>query len=200
MNPTFHLFCRISPASPPACRPPAARFRRPLPPPAFAARFRRPLSPPAFAAGFAARFRRPSPPALLRPSRLHPRLRRLFLGRPLRVPASRPCFASLLCVSARRLFPGRPLRVPALRPCPAFRPGPFPRRLLRTLPCPPPLSLPGFRSPPPRPAGPAVPVPSSHGPSGPPSSARRCSRTIPRPCTRRETPLPAVWRSAVSGR
>ena len=145
MNPTFHLFCRISPASPPA-----------------------------FAARFAARFRRPSPPALLRPSRLHPR--------------------------PRRLFPGRPLRVPALRPCPAFRPGPFPRRLLRTLPCPSPLSLPGFGSPPPRPAGPAAPVPSSHGPSGPPSSARRCSRTIPRPCTRRETPSPAVWRSAVSGR
>jgi|GEM_PF-2811690 len=173
MNPTFHLFCRISPASPPACRPPAARFRR------------------------------PSPPALLRPSRLHPRLRRLFLGRPLRVPASRPalrlcpaaCFASLLrvllCVSARP---------PASRPCPAFRPGPFPGRLLRSLPCPPPLSLPGFRSPPPRPAGPAAPIPSSHGPSGPPSSARRYSRTIPRPCTRRETPSPAVWRSAVSGR
>lgn len=168
MNPTFHLFCRISPASPPACRP---------------------LSPPAFAAGFAARFRRPSPPARLRPSRLHPQPRRLFLGRPLRV---------LLCVSARRLFPGRPLRVPASRPCPAFRP--VPRRLLRSLPCPPPLSLPGFRSSPPRPAGPAAPVPSLHGPSGPPSSARRCSRTIPCPCTRRETPSPAVWRSAVSGR
>ena len=154
---------------PPACRPPAARFRRRLPPSAFAARFRR-----------------PSPPALLRPSRLHPRLRRLFLGRPLRVPASRPalrlcpaaCFASLPCVPAR----------PVSRP-----PAP-----LSTLPAP--LSLPGFRSPPPRPAGPAAPVPSSHGPSGPPSSARRCSRTIPRPCTRRETPLPAVWRSAVSGR
>lgn len=172
MNPTFHLFCRISPASPPACRPPAARFRRrlccPLPPSVSA----RPL---------------------LRPSRLHPQPRRLFPARPLRV---------LLCVSARRLFPGRPLRVPAsrpaLRPCPAFRP--VPRRLLRSLPCPPPLSLPGFGSPPPRPAGPAAPVPSSHGPSGPPSSARRCSRTIPRPCTRRETPSPAVWRSAVSGR
>ena len=182
MNPTFHLFCRISPASPPACRP---------------------LSPPAFAAGFAARFRRPSPPARLRPSRLYPRLRRLFPARPLRV---------LLCVSARRLFLGRPLRVPASRPalrlCPAAcfaslpcvpaRPVSRPPAPLSTLPAP--LSLPGFRSPPPRPAGPAAPVPSSHGPSGPPSSARRCSRTIPRPCTRRETPLPAVWRSAVSGR
>ena len=71
MNPTFHLFCRISPASPPA-----------------------------FAARFAARFRRPSPPALLRPSRLHPRPR---------PPASRPCSASLLCV-------------PALRPCSASLP------------------------------------------------------------------------------
>ena len=187
MNPTFHLFCRISPASPPACRP---------------------LSPPAFAAGFAARFRRPSPPARLRPSRLHPRPRRLFLGRPLRVllcvpaPAARfaSCSASLpgVCSSAARF--ASLLCVPALRPCPAFRPGPFPRRLLRSLPCPPPLSLPGFGSPPPRPAEPAAPVPSSHGPSGPPSSARRCSRTIPRPCTRRETPSPAVWRSAVSGR
>ena len=89
MNPTFHLFCRISPASPPACRPPAARFRRrlccPLPPSISA----RPL---------------------LRPSRLYPRLRRLFPARPLRV---------LLCVSARRLFLGRPLRVPALRSGPA---------------------------------------------------------------------------------
>lgn len=165
MNPTFHLFCRISPASPPA----------------FAARL-----PPAFAAGFAARFRRPSPPALLRPSRLHPRPRRLFLGRPLRV---------LLCVSAGACFPAACF---ASLPCVPARP--VPRRLLRSLPCPPPLSLPGFRSPPPRPAGPAAPIPSSHGPSGPPSSARRCSRTIPRPCTRRETPSPAVWRSAVSGR
>lgn len=108
-----------------------------------------------------------------------------------RPPASRP---------ALRLCPASVPRPPASRPCPAFRPGPFPGRLLRSLPCPPPLSLPGFGSPPPRPAGPAAPVPSSHGPSGPPSSARRCSRTIPRPCTRRETPLPAVWRSAVSGR
>lgn len=166
MNPTFHLFCRISPASPPACRPPAARFRRrlccPLPPSISA----RPL---------------------LRPSRLYPRLRRLFPARPLRV---------LLCVSARRLFLGRPLRVPALRSGPAR----FPAACSALYPCPPPLSLPGFGSPPPRPAGPAAPVPSSHGPSGPPSSARRCSRTIPRPCTRRETPSPAVWRSAVSGR
>ena len=176
MNPTFHLFCRISPASPPACRPlsppvllpaSAARFRRrfccPLPPSISA----RPLAPLPFASAAPASV--PRPPAsrsALRPSP----------GRPLRVPASRP----------------------ALRPCPAFRP--VPRRLLRSLPCPPPLSLPGFGSPPPRPAGPAAPVPSSHGPSRPPSSARRCSRTIPRPCTRRETPSPAVWRSAVSGR
>ena len=173
MNPTFHLFCRISPASPPACRPPAVRFRR---------RFCRPLSLSAC---------RPLSPALLRLSRLHPQPRRLFPARPLRV---------LLCVPAPAARFASLLRVPASRPCSAFRPGPFPRRLLRTLPCPPPLSLPGFGSPPPRPAGPAAPIPSSHGPSGPPSSARRCSRTIPRPCTRRETPSPAVWRSAVSGR
>ena len=193
MNPTFHLFCRISPASPPACRPPAARLCCPL------------------------------PSALLRPSRLHPRPRRLFPGRPLSPPALLPAsavhlrppsFAPLPFVSAApapvprppasrpalRLCPASVPRPPASRPCPAFRPGPFPGRLLRSLPCPPPLSLPGFGSPPPRPAGPAAPIPSSHGPSGPPSSARRCSRTIPRPCTRRETPSPAVWRSAVSGR
>ena len=145
MNPTFHLFCRISPA--------------------FAARL---------PSAFAVRLRPPSCAPLV-----------CIRGPGACFPAAR--FASLLCV-------------PALRPCPAFRPGPFPRRLLRTLPLPPPLSLPGFGSPPPRPAGPAAPVPSSHGPSGPPSSARRCSRTIPRPCTRRETPSPAVWRSAVSGR
>ena len=161
MNPTFHLFCRISPASPPACRP---------------------LSPPAFAAGFAARFRPPSfaplPFASAAPASVP------------RPPASRP---------ALRLCPAPVSRPPASRPCPAFRPGPFPGRLLRSLPCPPPLSLPGFGSPP-HPAGPAAPVPSSHSPSRPPSSARRCSRTIPRPCTRRETPSPAVWRSAVSGR
>ena len=88
MNPTFHLFCRISPASPPA-----------------------------FAARFAARFRRPSPPALLRPSRLHPRPRRLFPGRPLRVPALRPCSASLLCVPALRSGPARfPVACSALYP------------------------------------------------------------------------------------
>ena len=161
MNPTFHLFCRISPASPPACRP----LSPPALLPASAVRLRRPLSPPAFAV----RFRPPScaPPVCIR-------------GPGVCSPAAR--FASLLrvllCVPAR----------------------PVPRRLLRSLPCPPPLSLPGFRSSPPRPAGPAAPVPSLHGPSGPPSSARRCSRTIPRPCTRRETPSPAVWRSAVSGR
>ena len=140
----------------------------------FAARFRRPLCCP-LPSSVSARPLAPLPFASAAPAPVS------------RPPASRPCSASLLCV-------------PALRPCPAFRPGPFPRRLLRTLPCPSPLSLPGFGSPPPRPAGPAAPVPSSHGPSGPPSSARRCSRIIPRPCTRRETPSPAVWRSAVSGR
>lgn len=149
MNPTFHLFCRISPASPPACRP-------------------------------------LSLPVLLPASAVH-----------LRPPSFAPLpFAS----AAPASVPRPPASRPALRSGSAFRPGPFPRRLLRTLPCPPPLSLPGFGSPPPRPAGPAAPVPSSHGPSGPPSSARHCSRTIPRPCTRRETPSPAVWRSAVSGR
>ena len=165
MNPTFHLFCRISPASPPACRPPAARFRRRLCCPLSPSVSARPLAPLPFASA--------APASVPRP------------------PASRP---------ALRLCPASVPRPPASRPCPAFRPGPFPGRLLRSLPCPPPLNLPGFRSSPPRPAGPAAPVPSLHGPSGPPSSARRCSRTIPRPCTRRETPLPAVWRSAVSGR
>ena len=103
MNPTFHLFCRISPASPPA----------------FAARL-----PPAFAAGFAARFRRPSPPALLRPSRLHPRPRRLFLGRPLRV---------LLCVSAGACFPAACF---ASLPCVPARPVSRPPAPLSTLPAP----------------------------------------------------------------
>lgn len=158
-------------------------------------------------AGFAARLpsacRPLSPPALLPASAVHLRPPS-FAPLPFvsaapapvpRPPASRP--ALRLCPAS---VPRPPASRPALRSGSAFRPGPFPRRLLRTLPCPPPLSLPGFGSPPPRPAGPAAPVPSSHGPSGPPSSARHCSRTIPRPCTRRETPSPAVWRSAVSGR
>ena len=164
MNPTFHLFCRISPASPPA----------------FAAC--RPLSPPASLPASAVRLRPPScaPPVCIRGPGV--------------------CSSAARFASCSASLPAPVSRPPASRPCPAFRPGPFPGRLLRSLPCPPPLSLPGFGSPPPRPAGPAAPIPSSHGPSGPPSSARRCSRTIPRPCTRRETPSPAVWRSAVSGR
>ena len=141
--------------------------------------FRRPLSPPALLPASVVRLRPPScaPPVCIR-------------GPGVCFSAAR--FASLLCVPALRPL----LCVPALRSGPAR----FPVACSALYPARPRSACRASGLPPPRPAGPAAPVPSSHGPSGPPSSARRCSRIIPRPCTRRETPSPAVWRSAVSGR
>ena len=89
MNPTFHLFCRISPASPPACRPLSPPACRPLSPSVSA----RPLAPLSFASAAPAPVSRP--------------------------PASRPCSASLLCVPALRSGPARfPVACSALYPCP----------------------------------------------------------------------------------